>query len=86
MAAVFFWLGVAGLFFDWRYIRKGGPPPTSIEKRYLLYAIALSAASLCVLFILGGSAAGVGNAAGLIAAIILLLWSGRRYAIRRHTR
>lgn len=86
VVALLFWLGIAGLVMDWRYMKSGGVRPTREEKRYLAYAVALSVGAIVVLALLGGSAAGLGNMAGLLMSFIVFLWSARRYMVRRRAR
>lgn len=83
MIALLFWLGVIGVFFDWRSMRRGGPPPSADEKRSLVIAVALCVATLIGLALIGVRSAALGEFAALLSAIVLSLWSTRRYLARR---
>lgn len=83
MTALLFWLGIAGLVFDWRYVAKGGQRPTSSEKRGVWFALAACAMLLLAMAVLGASAEGLGAVAVFLVSVLLALWSARRYLIRR---
>lgn len=83
MTAILFWVGAVGLFFDWRYLRRGGERPTTREKKYLAYAIGISIAGTAGFVFFTGNAAVAGEMSALLASTVLVLWSFRRWRVRR---
>jgi len=85
LIAVSFWVGAVRALLDWRYVRKGGIPPTPAEKRYLKIALALSVATLPILSAIGAPQPTTARAMILAVAVTLNVWTIRRAAIRRAT-
>lgn len=83
MMALMFWLGVVGVVLDWRYIRRGGLGPTGAEKRGLLMAVAIVVVAIAGLAILGSRAEGLGGLSAFFTSVVVAIWSGNRYRIRR---
>lgn len=83
MVALLFWFGVIGLVFDWRYIRKGGLRPSAKDKNMLGLTVALCVGAVMILGLMGGNVGALGSTVALLMAVVVALWSLRRFLVRR---
>src|SRR5688500_962169 len=83
LIGIAFWVAVADIYVDRRYIRRGGIRPTSSAKRLLWIGIGVVIVADIAMFVGGVDADQAGRYTAMMLVSVMIPWSAHRRIVRR---